>query len=47
MFKRLRSAGWLFATLTAVLAGPVALFAWPLAAHAQSTPAIIEALEGG
>ena len=47
MCKRLCPAGWLFATLTAVLAGPVALFAWPIAAHAQSAPAIIEALKAG
>ena len=47
MRKRLRSKLSLFATLAAVLAWPVALLAWPLAAHAQSAPAIIEALKAG
>ena len=47
MCKRLRATLSLFATVAAVLAGPGALLAWPVAARAQSAPAIIEAMKAG
>ena len=47
MRKRLHDAASLFATLAAVFASSAALLALPVAAHAQSAPAIIEVLKAG